>query len=68
MKTMKKGVLIGKMFRVYQGEKLEGIAKVEHVEILYSNDNEAYCRVRFIEEPAVSYYRWIKFENREDAR
>lgn len=61
----KKSEFIGKKFRVYQGERLEGTAKVEHVEILYSNSDEAYCKVRFVEEPAVYYHRWINLANRE---
>lgn len=61
----KKSDFLGKKFRVYQGDKLEGVAKVEHVETLYSNSDEAYCKVRFVEEPSVSYCRWINRENRE---
>lgn len=60
----KKSDFVGKKFRVYQGEKLEGLAKVEHVEILYAGNDEAFCRVRFDTEPEASYHRWIILGNR----
>ena len=61
----KKSDFVGKKFRVYQGEKLEGLAKVEHVEILYASNDEAFCRVRFDTEPVATYNRWINLANRE---
>lgn len=60
----KKSDFVGKKFRVYQSGKLEGVAKVEHVEILYSGNDEAFCKVRFDTEPEASYHRWVNRENR----
>lgn len=59
---MKKNELAGRRFKVYQGEKLEGLAVVKEVETLYAQQGEAFCKVRFIGE-TTDYYRWIVLKN-----
>ena len=60
---LKKSDFVGKKFRIYQGEKLEGIAKVVKVETVYDPTSEAYCEVRFDGEPDSTYSRWVALAN-----
>jgi|ADurb_H2B_03_Slu_FD_contig_31_530377_length_566_multi_3_in_0_out_0_2 hypothetical protein len=56
-----RSTLIGKKFKVYQGDKLEDIGIVEEVEIYYGHMGEAYCIVRFPD--GTKYRRWVRLAN-----
>ena len=60
---LKKSDFVGKKFKVYQGEKLEGIARVVRVETIYDFAGEASCEVRFDGEPDSTYSRWVALAN-----
>lgn len=56
---MNKSELAGKKCKVYQGDRLEGIATIKAVEAIYDT-REANCEVEFKDEPGRTYRRWVK--------